>query len=70
MQWLKGDNNTKFFYKMTNVRKYFNDIHSLMIGDSRVDNEEELNYHVEDYFKHLYSEDRPVRPKLEDFLFP
>lgn len=71
VQWLKeGDNNTKFFHKMANARRLVNGIHHMVIGGMRVTNEEVMNHHVEEFFTHLYSDDRPVRPKVDGLNMP
>lgn len=66
VQWLKEcDNNTRFFHKMASARRATNGIHSLLIGDVLVQNEEDIKNHVKDFFRNQYSNDRPSKPKVD-----
>lgn len=66
MQWLKEeDNNTNFFHKIANVRRSLNSIHSLLIGEVRVDNKEAIKNHIEEFFRNVYSEERLSRLKMD-----
>lgn len=71
MQWLKEwDQNTEFFHKMASSRRSINHINSLRIGDTLVTNEEEIQKHVEDYFRALFHKDHPLRPKVDGLHLP
>lgn len=60
----EGDNNTKFFHKMATAKRSVNVIHNLLIGDVRVANEEDIKRYIENFFRHLYLDDRLVRLKV------
>lgn len=71
VQWLKeGDQNTKFFHRMASSRRSINHIHSLRIGDDMVETEADIQSHMEDYFKDLFHEDMPLRPKVDGLHMP
>lgn len=55
---------------MASVRRMTNGIQSLRIDGVQVDDVEGLKEHVEDYFKTLFRDDRPVRPKVDGLLLP
>lgn len=55
----------KFFHKIASSRQSINYILSLRIGGVRVDNEEEIKTHVEENFRNLFWDDRPLRPEVE-----
>lgn len=71
MQWLKeGDQNTKFFHRMTSVRRSTNHIHYLRVGESVVESVDDMHSHIDGYFRTLYRDGRPQRPKLDGMQFP
>lgn len=47
-----------------------NDIHSLRMGDERVEDAEGIKRQVEDFFKNLYTEGRIHRPKVDGLILP
>lgn len=55
---------------MASAHKSMNGIHSIRMGGVRVENEELIMDHVEDYFQALFHEDRPLRPKVDGLQFP
>lgn len=71
VQWLKeGNRNIKIFHRMTSTRRSTNHIHYLHIGGDSVDNLEDMQSHMEEYFKTLFREDRLRRPKMDVMHFP
>lgn len=53
---------------MASSRQSINHIRSL--GGVRVDNEEEIKQHVEDYFHNSFQDERPIRPKVDGLQLP
>lgn len=71
IQWLKErDQNTKFFHKMTSIRRSINHIHSLRIGDDIEENVEVIKAYTEKYFMKQFREDMPLRPKVDGLSLP
>nr|CAN71342.1 hypothetical protein VITISV_002439 [Vitis vinifera] len=68
--WLKeGDNNTKFFYRMTNARRRRNFINSLTVRGVWLVKEEELKEGIGSYFKSLFEEPQVRRLDVESSFF-
>lgn len=70
VKWLKeGDNNTKFFHRMTTARRNVNYISKMKIGNAWVEDKGRIKDHVDGFFKELYNDSGIVRPKLEGLEF-
>lgn len=55
IQWMKEcDHNTKFFHWMASIRRSMNYIYNLIIGGELVDNVDDMQTHIENYFKALF----------------
>lgn len=55
-KWLsEGDKNIKFFHGMASARQRVNRIYSIMGGDNRLVNKEDITNHVLEFFASLYS---------------
>lgn len=71
VQLLKeGDQNTKFFHKMASIRRSINHIHCLKIGDRTVENVDEIKTRLENFFMNQFTEDKPMRPKVDGLSLP
>jgi hypothetical protein len=69
--WIKeGNHNTRFFHRLANSYKRNNFISSLCIDASVTSDQEEIKDTITQYFKNLFTETTPWRPKLDGLTFP
>ncbi|KAG5590941.1 hypothetical protein H5410_041455 [Solanum commersonii] len=67
--WLKeGDKNTKFFHKMANSHRRYNNIDQLMIQGEVTHEPAQIEGEIITYYKKLYTEPIPWRPTHQVFL--
>ena len=71
MQWLKeGDKNTKFFHKMANAHKRYNNIDELVIQGELTQDPAKIEGEIVDFYKKLYTETTDWRPAYTDANCP
>jgi len=69
--WLKeGDRNTRFFHRTTNSRRRFNFMASVVVDGIRCESIENLKNSVQGFFRELFTENEPWRPKVDGLLLP
>ena len=69
-KWLKeGDKNTKFFHRMASARRRNNRITSLVDGDVRLSDRENIVNHIKDFFATLYAKEEWDIPALDNLQF-
>jgi hypothetical protein len=69
--WLKeGDHNTGFVHHLANSHRRNNFISSLCIEGSVTSEQEMIKDSISQYYKKLFSETAPRRPKLDGLAFP
>ncbi|XP_062176082.1 uncharacterized protein LOC133881144 [Alnus glutinosa] len=69
--WLKeGDRNTGFFHRLANSHRRNNFISSLCIEGNGTSEHEKIKDSITQYYKKLFSETAPWRPKLDGLDFP
>ena len=65
LSWtLKGDRNTRFFHVMARTRQSRNEVASITVGDSVVEEPYIVRREVFEHFRKHYTEKWVVRPKL------
>ncbi|XP_028121381.1 uncharacterized protein LOC114318646 [Camellia sinensis] len=65
LNWaLKDDRNTRFFHVVARSRQSRNELTSLTVGDSMIEDPAQVRNEVFDHFKKQFAEDWVVRPKL------
>ncbi|XP_028066337.1 uncharacterized protein LOC114269242 [Camellia sinensis] len=65
LNWaLKGDRNTRFFHVMARSRQSKNELVSITVGDSVIEEPNHVRREVYDHFRKHYAEEWVVRPKL------
>ena len=63
MLWIKeGDNNTKFFHKVTNSRRRYNHLSILEVDGVIYEEESEVAAQVVKFYKNLYQKTEEWRP--------
>ena len=68
--WLKeGDNNTKFFHKMTNSNRCRNFMEKLEVGDVTYSLDSDIRDMAVQFYKSLYTEKEDWRPYVDDLPF-
>jgi hypothetical protein len=68
--WLKeGDNNMKFFHRMTNSHRRYNHVESLRINGAMSNNSLEIKEHIVYYYNKLYTEQSTWRPRVDGLSF-
>jgi hypothetical protein len=68
--WLKeGDKNTKFFHRVANSHRKFNQVDSLMINGIISRNHAEIKEHLVHFYSNLYLENYRWRPRVEGLSF-
>jgi hypothetical protein len=68
--WLReGDKNTKFFHRVANLHRKFNQIDSLTINGAISRNYVEIKEHIVQYYSNLYFENCSWRPRVEGLSF-
>ncbi|KAG5619805.1 hypothetical protein H5410_005023 [Solanum commersonii] len=61
--WLKeGDKNTKFFHKMANAHKRYNNIDQLLVQGNLINDQERIQGEMVEFYQNLYSENVRWRP--------
>ena len=65
----EGDNNTKFFYKVANSRRRYNNISMLEVDGVMYEDELEMADQVVQFYKNLYKETEEWRPFVEGLEF-
>lgn len=69
--WLKEDDkNTKFFHKMANAHKRYNNIDQLVIQGELTKEPSRIEGEIVDYYKNLYTEFIRWRPIYQNTQFP
>lgn len=69
-QWLNfGDKNTKFFHGVASSRSRINRTCSLVDGEVKLVNRDDIINHITDFFRSLYSRDEWDRPLLDNLNF-
>jgi hypothetical protein len=68
--WLKeGDKNTKFFHRVANSHRKFNQVDSLNINGIISRNPAEIKEHLVHFYSNLYLENCSWRPMVEGLSF-
>jgi hypothetical protein len=68
--WLReGDKNTKFFHKVASSHRRNNQVGSLLIIGSMSTNLMEIKDHIVQFYRNLYSEQVPCRPRAYGLSF-
>jgi hypothetical protein len=68
--WLKeGDKNTKFFHRVANSHRKFNQVDSLNINGIISRNPAEIKEHLVHFYSNLYLENCSWRPRVEGLSF-
>ena len=65
----EGDNNTKFFHKMTNSQRRYNHISMLEVDGVIYEDESEMTNQIVQFYKNLYKESEEWRPFVEGLEF-
>ena len=69
-KWLKeGEKNTKFFHGMASARSRKNRITSLVDGEVRLSDRENIVNHIKDFFATPYAKEEWNRPTLDNLQF-
>lgn len=69
-QWDKdGDRNTKFFHRITKVRRRKNNISSLKINGNFTEDKSEIKEGITSFFKSLFKQDVRQRPSIANMEF-
>jgi len=69
--WLKeGDRNTRFFHRTANSRRRFNFMASVVVDGICCETIENLKTFVHGFFRELFTENEPWRPKVDGLLLP
>ena len=66
---MRGDNNTKFFHKVTNSRRRYNHISMLEVNGVIYKDESEMADQAVQFYKNLYKELEEWRPFVEGLEF-
>jgi len=68
--WLReGDKNTKFFHRVANSHRKFNQVDSLTINGAISRNSVEIKEHIVQYYNNLYFENCSWWPRVEGLSF-
>ncbi|XP_026451352.1 uncharacterized protein LOC113351613 [Papaver somniferum] len=69
-KWIKeGDRNIASFMKMTTARRRHNNIKQLYVDGVLTDDKFQLQDHIVNFYKHLFTEQLPIRPELDGIDF-
>jgi len=69
--WLReGDQNTKFFHRTANLRRKFNFMSEVVVDGTRFETAENIKSSVHGFYKELFSETEPWRPKVDGLSLP
>ena len=69
--WLKaGDRNTKFFHRVTNMRRKFNSLSCVVVDGVQYDALPNMKSAIYNFYKSLFSESESWRPKVDSLPLP